>query len=301
MTGYGHPAYAAACAELGRPRQLLGCGGWILERPVPGGEGYDACGCYPLFCCPEWRALPDDLEAIGGNLVSLALVADPFGAHDPALLERAFPDLVRPFKRHFVVDLERPLAGVVSAHHRRNVRRALARLEIEPVRDPTVHLDEWLALYGVLRRRHAIEGAADFSPRSFAAQLRVPGLVAFRARAGNETVGMTLWYVQGAVAYYHLGAYAERGYRLGASFALFWEALGALRQVAAVASLGGCAGLRDDPEDGLARFKAGWATGTRLAWFCGRVFNPVRYRAIVRARGATAGWFFPAYRHEGMA
>ena len=297
MTGYRHPGYAAALAEFGTPRRLAGCDGWILERPIPGEGGHDATGCYPLFACGRWAALPDDLEALSGELVSLALVADPFGAHDPALLERAFGDVVVPFKQHFVVDLARPLEDVASAHHRRNARRALAAAAVERLADPAAHLGEWLDLYATLVGRHGIRGVATFSPRSFAAQLRVPGIVAFRARAGADTVGMTLWYLQDGVAYYHLGAYAERGYALRASYALFWEALRALRAEAALASLGAGAGVRGDDDDGLTRFKAGWATGTRTAWFCGRVFDPERYAAIVRACRAPATGFFPAYRH----
>src|SRR5215510_12316622 len=107
MNGYAHADYAAALAEFGSPRLLPGCGGWILERPIPRTPYRDAMGCYPLFACPDWPRLRDDLETLGDDLVSLAVVADPFGEHDPAYLRTCFPDVVVPFKEHLVVDLAR--------------------------------------------------------------------------------------------------------------------------------------------------------------------------------------------------
>ena len=300
-SGYRHPAYAAALDDLGTPRALARSGAWILERTIPGTDARDGMGCYPLFACARWPALPDDVRALERALVTLVVVTDPFGAYDRALLERTFGDVVVPFKEHFVVDLARPLEQIASSHHRRNARRARAAVAVERLDAPASHAAEWCALYAALARRHGICGPAAFPARSLAAQLRVPGLVAFRARAGATTIGMTLWFVEDGVAYYHLGAYADRGYALGASFVLFWEALRALREEAAWASLGAGAGLRPDPDDGLARFKAGWATGTRTAWLCGRVLDRARHEALVGATRAPATGYFPAYRAGAAA
>jgi hypothetical protein len=46
----------------------------------------------------------------------------------------------------------------------------------------------------------------------------------------------------------------------------------------------------------LSRFKRGWATGTRTAYFCGRIFDRANYREITRASGCMATDYFPAYR-----
>ncbi len=46
--GYLSSAYAESLAEFGRPRELAKCGGWILERKIPGTDLHDAMGCYPL-------------------------------------------------------------------------------------------------------------------------------------------------------------------------------------------------------------------------------------------------------------
>jgi hypothetical protein len=201
------------------------------------------------------------------------------------------------FKEHFVVDLSAPAHDSTNPHHRRNARRALRDVEVRVHPDPPSLLAAWTALYSNLVRRHGILGIAGFSERAFAGQLRVPGIVAFRAERRKRTVGMTLWYVHGDVAYYHLGAYSEEGYELGASFAIFWRAIEHFATTGlSWLNLGAGAGVQDDPRDGLARFKRGWATGRRTAYFCGAVLARERHDAIVAAtrRGSTD--YFPAYR-----
>jgi len=127
-------------------------------------------------------------------------------------------------------------------------------------------------LYSTLVERHHIKGLAAFSRASFIKQSGA-GIVVFRAVHNEATVGMLLWYVQGNRAYYHLGAYSPRGYELGASFALFDSAI---RYFAGHElewlNLGGSAGVTAG-ESGLDRFKRGWSTEVRPAYFCGRVLD----------------------------
>ena len=96
----------------------------------------DATGCYPLFACRDWSGLAEDLRDVGRDLVSVVLVADPFGNHDPALLERTFNYGVLPFKEHHIVQFTEPLERSVSSHHRRNVRKALRVVQAERIEDP---------------------------------------------------------------------------------------------------------------------------------------------------------------------
>ncbi len=295
MTGYGSEEYAWSLAEFGRPRRLERSGGWILARAIPGrAEDVDAMGCYPLFACPGWSALAADLAEVR-DLVSLVLVADPFGPLDPGAFNRG----AVPFKDHHVVELGPAVDRIASAHHRRNARKALDRLTIDRIDDPAGSLDAWHRLYRILVDRHGIRGISAFSRASFARQLAAPGLVAFRADAGGQTVGMLLWFVHGEVAYYHLGAYDEAGYALNASFALFWRAIewftarGDVRWL----DLGAGAGLGEGGSPGgLDRFKAGWSTGTRPAHLCRHVFRPDRYDALARESGHPGSGYFPAYR-----
>lgn len=301
VSGYGHAAYAASLAEFGSPVPLPACGGWVLERPIAGSGasslGRDAAGCYPLFACRNWAALPDDLAAVGDRWVSLALVADPFGAHE-TVLRRAFPDRLLPFKEHFVVNLAAGLEDI-SSHHRREVRRAERRVRVAVWADPPSFLPQWVELYGGLVERHGIGGLRAFSHRAFAGALAVPGIVVLVASAGEQVVGAHLWYVQGGVAYSHLAAGSAVGYALGAAYALHAFALDYFRSRVQWIDLGGAAGLRrrgGGGSDGLARFKAGWATGTRMTWFCGRIFDQPRYAALAHVRGAANSSYFPAYR-----
>jgi hypothetical protein len=299
LSGYASGAYAESLAEWGRPRRLPGCGGWILERLIPGSTSRDAMGCYPLFACRDWTLLHDDFAELEGELVSVVMVADPFGNHDQTILRRCFGDLVAPFKEHFTIDLGRAPESFVDAHHRRNARKALGQLSVEVCADAAASAREWCELYAALIKRHNIRGLTAFSDASLTRQLSVPGMVMLRASHEGRTVGMTLWYVEGAgVGYYHLGAYSEEGYKLRASFALFWRAIehfagAGLRwlDLGAGAGLGGV----DPQADGLSRFKRGWSTGTRTAYLCGRIFDRRRYDAL--ALGVSpATRYFPAYR-----
>jgi hypothetical protein len=300
LTGYLHPSYAASLAEFGRPRQLGHSGAWILERPIPGSTLSDAMGCYPLLACPQWQNLPADLDELSGQLVSLTFVADPFGDADSAEL-RASLDVCAPFKLHYVADLSLPREETVSKSHRKHARRALRKVSVEECPHPPNHLDEWIELYDHLIQRHQIGGLRAFSPDAFARQLAVPGAVLFRVRHGGETIGANLFYLQNDVAYSHLSAFSERGYSLGASYAVKWYAMERLAGSVRWLDFGGAAGLSDSPDDGLAQFKRGWTTGERLAYLCGAVLAPEAYDYLTRSRGIQAGSYFPAYRNGEFA
>jgi GNAT acetyltransferase-like protein len=254
-------------------------------------------GCYPLFCCADWNGLPADLERLGHDLVSLVLVTDPMADLTPTWLEHCFRDLSRPFKQHYVADLSRPREQFVDPHHRRNARQALDNVSIEVTETPYVWAAEWTSLYQQLIAHHSITGISAFSSKSLAAQLKVPGAVAVRARHAEATVAMLVWYVDGDVAYYHLGASSPEGYARKASFGLFWESLAYFAdRGTAWLELGGGAGTVVSDDGGLSRFKRGWSTGTRTAYLCGRILDPGAYADLTADSGVESGKYFPAYR-----
>jgi len=296
MTGYLHPDYARSLFEFGEPAGLPGSGGWLLKRSISG-TAVDAMGPYPLFACSDWTKLECDLDQIGTALVSSTVIADPFGNHSESLLRVCFPDLMIPFKAHFVTDLQKPLEKSICEHHARNARLGLKQVKVERCEQPSAHLEDWVKLYSVLMQRHEIRGIRAFSKGSFAIQLQIPGIVSFRAVRDGETVGMILWYVQNGIAYYHLGAYTDEAYQLRASFALFREALDyfATRGLA-YANLGAGAGIDAAANDGLSRFKRGWSTATRTAYLCGRIFDRKTYCDLTQTAGVEAQDYFPAYR-----
>lgn len=296
-TGYLHPLYSQSLSEHGKPVELLASRGWILKRPIFDTSEFDGMGCYPIFACQDWSSLREDLDRLADQLICVSLVTDPFGKYNQKGLLKTFIDIARPYKQHFIVDLHQRPESFVNVHHQRNVRKALKKVNVEVCIDPTKYLDDWVSLYDNLVSRHNITGMARFSKDSFAKQLRVPGLVAFRAHSYEKTVGMLLWYIQGNVGYYHLGAYTQDGYKFHASFALFWTLLGHFADIGLQwLSLGAGAGTTGNENDGLSRFKRGWSTGTRTVYFCGRILNHEKYQKFVQARRAPPTEYFPAYR-----
>lgn len=268
----------------------------MLERQIPGFSNHDAMGCYPLFLCRDWQGLHSDLEDLGNDLVSLALVADPFGDFDTAYLHQCFPDMVIPFKKHFITDLSRPVNEIVSKHHRRYVKKAFEKIHVEECPEPAQYCEEWVGLYDMLINMHEIVRIRAFSKTALARQLSIPGVVLLRALHQDTTVGAMTWFVHGDVAHGHLAGITEAGYKLGAAYALFWSAIEYFSSTLRWLDFGGVPGMVDDPRHGLAFFKRGWSTGSRTAHLCGRIFDHAKYSEIVKAKGTTDTDYFPAYR-----
>ncbi len=295
VTGYMHPGHAASLAEFGTPRELPRSGGWLLERAIPGTAARDAMGAYPLFACRDWTGLRVDLDDLQGELVSAALVADPFGRHDRALLDECFTTVAL-FKEHFVADLSEPPEIFVSKHHRQQALKALRNIEVQVCANPSALLEEWVSLYGTLIERHGITGIRAFSRTAFAKQLALPGMVALRAERRGTTVAANLFLVQGQTVYDHLTAVSPEGYECRASYALKWCALQCFRGKVRWIDWGGGAGATMDESDGLTVFKQGWAQMTRPAYFCGRILDEAKYRQITQAKNLESSRWFPAYR-----
>ncbi len=295
-TGYSHLTYAQSLGEFGKLLELPTSKGWIIKRSIPKTSEFDAMGCYPIFACQDWSKLGKDLSRVGDQLVSLSLITDPFGKYTPQDLKHYFKDIARPYKEHFIVDLRKKPDDFVSRHHQRNVRKGLSKIEVEVCVKPIRFLDEWVSLYNGLIIRHAVTGMTKFSRNAFFKQLNTPGIVAFLARSNSKIVGMLLWYIQNNVGYYHLGAYSVEGYQQQASFALFWKSIEYFSDTGVNSlSLGAGAGTRGK-DDGLTRFKSGWATGTRTAYFCGRIFDKSKYKTLSAMYNKQNTDYFPAYR-----
>lgn len=293
--GYLSRLYSHSLAEFGEPIRLPVSQSSLLKRPILGTPFYDAMGCYPLFCCQDWSALPQDLGQLSTELISLTAVTDPLGAYTVADLEKCFNTRVLPFKRHWVVQGGKSPEAVASAHHRYYARKALQAVDVELTLHPKQYLDEWCQLYQNLCSRHHITGIQAFSPISFAQQLVIPGAIMFVARAQDQIVAAHIWYQQGTCVYSHLAAANELGYQLMAAYALHWQALDYFAERVECIHLGAGAGLAEDPQDGLTRFKKGWATDSRMAYLCGHVFDQERYQTLSR-HNQTA--YFPAYRQS---
>ena len=300
-SGYSHPDYAASLSEFGTPRQLPRSGGWILERQIPESPYRDAMGCYPLFDCQDWSLLHTDLDAAGDDLVSLALVTDPFGDYDIAYLQRCFKDVAIPFKEHYVIDLQRPLSEIGGKRRRKHAHRALKEIRVEVCEQPAQFAETWASLYASLIERHQITGIRAFSKTAFARQLSIPGAVVLQAIYEGAVVGAQLYFVQGAAVHCHLGAVTETGYDTGAFYALDWYSIEHFADKVRWLDLGAGAGISSDGTDGLSQYKQGWATDTRTTYFCGRIFDRKRYDEITNAKDIGVTHYFPAYREGEFA
>jgi hypothetical protein len=155
-----------------------------------------------------------------------------------------------------------------------------------------------MSLYANLVLRHRIKGPVQPSEQSFGLQFRVPGMAMFRARRGQETVGIILCAIDGDKGYFHLGAYNEIGYRTMASYALVWSILQHFSQAGLrFLSIGAGAGTFGTSSDGLTAFKRGWANTSRWTYLCGAILNPGLYTKLTQANGlGDRQEYFPAYR-----
>jgi hypothetical protein len=299
-TGYLHPRYALSLREFGRPLELSHCGGWVIERPVQGFASTDAMGCYPLFACRDWSHLHRDLDELAGRLVSLTLVTDPFGEFDESTLHRCFPDLVLPFKRHYVIDLAKPRDLAISTHHRREARRALRKMSVQVHQNAPEFLDTWMSLHAHLVSRHGVKGIAAFSRASFAEQFATPGISLFSASFAGEPVAATVVFVQNDVVHGHIITANDIGYQQGAFYALIWSVIEHFSGSARWYNLMGVPGGKDAGNDRIRAYKEGWTMETRTAWLCGRILDRQKYAAIARGTGTSGANYFPSYRNGEM-
>lgn len=287
-------------AEFGYPRFLPASESWIQERAIPQSNYFDARGLYPLFVCRKWSNLPTDLDALQETkLVSLVVVTDPFANHDEVLLHRCFPDLVRPFKQHYIVDLTKPYKSQISKHHRYYARKSLEVVQVEVCSKPLKFLDDWVTMYEVLVRRHDIKGVQAFSRLVFERQLSLPDMIVFRAEREGRTLGMHLWIQDLDVAYSHLTAFHEDAYSLNVAYALYSYAINYFAdQQVRFLDLGSGAGLSDEANDGLSWFKRGWSNAQQTVYLCGRIFDGAMYTTLAQKRSVGRADYFPVYRSD---
>jgi hypothetical protein len=285
---YATAAYADALSFTGRAIDLPEWGGFAFARPIEGG-GEDAVGPYPRAPLPPDADLEGGLERLHAEgLVSAVLVPDPLQSPDPSRLASAF-ELSRPFKTHLLIDRTRGFDP--TKHHRDEIRRGLRRCTVQAV-SLAVELETWRSLYDGLVARHDIVGAANFPDAYFATLAGMETFTAFAARVDGEIAGMALWFEHAGIAVSHLNAANSVGYANGVNYALYSAAIEHFAD-AAVIDLGGGAGRRDAPEDGLFQFKRGFANSEVMAMICGSVLDASEYARLSAGRAAS---FFPAYR-----
>jgi hypothetical protein len=293
LPGYFSPDYTKTLSEFGDPVVLPASGACLLRREIGTSGYFDAMGGYPVFCCPDWSGLREDLEAWSDRLVSVVVTPDPMSTPGANQLAAIF-DLLRPYKDHFVIRTGKPPDSFVSRRHRLHAEKALRQVAVEVCHEPLRFVDEFDRLFGVLATRHRIEGLRRFSKQAFAKQFALPGFVMFRALIDGRIVGLDTWYLQQGCAQGHLSALDSTAYEMHAAYAIKWRVIEYFNDKAEWINLGGGRSL--DGGDGLSAFKRGWATETRPSWICGRILQPKRYAALTRALPNNTETYFPSYR-----
>jgi serine/alanine adding enzyme len=188
------------------------------------------------------------------------------------------------------------LAESMHRHHRRAVRKAVTRVEIE-VRERPEQLDDFAALYEATMRRQSAEPFYFFPDAywdALAAGLR-DALVRFDGLVGGEMVASVLCLASPPWLHYHLGGTLEPARSLGASNLLMlaaarWGREGGYEEF----HLGGGVGGRTDS---LWEYKRRFAPGgEREAWIGKMVHDERAYLELAGAESVELGGFFPAYR-----
>lgn len=289
---YASGAYADSLSHLGGVVPVPEWGGFVLSREIPGG-GQDAAGTYPIAVLAEdadWAAGLERLRRL--RFVSVTLVVGPTHRWQIQDLRRCF-QVVNPFKTHYLRRNHLPFA--YGKHHRYEVRRALGRMVVGEFALGN-HLDDWTALQAKLAWRHNLGSIHAFPRRHFELLGRMSGVTAMGAWMEGTLVSAHLWVSDGRYVHSHLAASSEEGYRARASYAVYDQSIRRFSG-AELVNLGGGAGLRDDPEDGLVRFKRGFSNDASPAYLCGAVLDEARYDNLIRQRdGRGNRHFFPAYR-----
>jgi hypothetical protein len=295
MNGYLHPKYSESLLNIGQPIYLPRSKGWLIKRSIPGTDYFDAMGPYPLFFCENYQNICDDLDELREELVSVSFVIDPV-TYPLFKYSTNCLDVFTAYRNHYLLDLTLPFSETISKNKRRNARRALRILEVDIDQSPFVDVTEWVDLYDCLIKKHQISDLRRFSYETFQKQLSIPGTLFFKAVYQDQIVGGNIFFIQGDVAYSHLSAFTDKGYELGASYAIKWKAIEHLRKFVKIINFGGGVKREKSMTSGLELFKKGWSNRIEAAYLCGKILNPNLYSSITELKYKTGSQWFPAYR-----
>lgn len=255
--------YALALEEPGvRPLRVEEWGTYALVRETATGLR-QATGLRPIASLDPDCDVRGGLETLRRNgIASVSLVTDPMWSPDVTVLRDAFTSC-RPFKESFLIDREAERVHL-RKRHRNMVNRARRAVEVRevPLGD---HLGRWAELYGRNVENRKI--AQPFGAAYFERLLDVPGLRTLAVVLDGEIVTITIWVHYEDVLYYHDGASSEEGFEASASYAAFAHVIDNATDFRYLV-LGGSAHFRDEPQDGLAVFKRGFANASETSYLC---------------------------------
>lgn len=289
---YTSETYARAFTEHS-PFYLPHSQSWVLQRAIPQSPYHDITACYPRFPLFSPQALADDLKHISQQAVSFTLATDATTPIPADTLSELF-DVVRPFKIHYLHTNEKPRE--LTKHHRYEVKQAHRHCTVNVVAFAD-YLAPWLELYQNLVKHHQITGFQNFNEQYFTQLLQTENLITLGAfDVNNNLIAMHLWYQYQDTLYSHLAASSDQGYQLRASYAIY-DTL--IREFPAIRTIdfGSGAGNSHDPNNGLTRFKQGFANDSQQSYLCGKILDQPRYNELVNKTFSLSPQdYFPLYR-----
>lgn len=296
LSGYLDPRYAHSYHPEYSLYHLIDTV-YFLDRAVPGTSYHDLQGVYPFVVTVRPDRLVEAFSCLqNSTAVSAVFVSDPYNEEDIRALAGDL-DYCRPFKTHYASDLATPWAHHVKKNARYETRLAQRSHVINIFQATAAYADRFWDFYQSLIARHNITGLQRLSLDIIRAQLRVSGATIIEASDEIGPCAASVWYECGERVYLHLHAQDERAYRARTSYALYAAAHEYFSQLGyRWLMLGAGAGVHDDPNDGLARYKRMWSTATFKSYVCGRILDFGAYETLAESRGSVAGPYFPIYR-----
>lgn len=261
----------------------------VRLREIEGTAYQDAINLSPRFYIDDERSLQNAVNELKNrDIISATLIPDPLKPLPNA--DRIF-DVTAPFKTHYVLDYAQDWEA--RGIHKSNIRYAKNKCEVKRIHF-SEYLKDWQKLWDVLVERHQIKGLGKFSESHFKSLANVPGLVTYGAfdNDGN-IIAMSLWFETPDYAVSHLNACTPEGYKAQANYAIYNFLIQDMKDKKSL-DLGGNFGLKDNPEDGLSKFKAGFSNTTKPSFIAGVICDSQKYKELSAGKENTS--FFPAYR-----
>ncbi|MHB1469620.1 MAG: hypothetical protein ACYCX7_10730, partial [Solirubrobacteraceae bacterium] len=250
-----------------------GWGTHVLVREGPGGKRL-AVGARPfasldLGC--DLEAGLDDLREAG--VTSVSLVTDPLWGAEHRELAEAF-DVCRRFKQIYLVDTTVEKA-TISKRHRNRIKNARDATEIREI-PLTEHLERWFELYSLNVAKRRIP--QPFTDAHFEYLASLPQLRTVAVLVDGEIATITMWLPYRDTLYFHDAASSGVGHAKAASYVAFAHVVEQFKDCRYI-FLGGAADFFDDPLDGLARFKRGFANRSQTSYLCSSILSAPRAAA----------------------
>lgn len=286
-------------SHMGEPFYIEPLSTWSIIRNTPVKGVCDIMANYPVLpIYNDIASLRDGIEYIKKEIphaASFTFVSDPFYGISSKQLS-FYLDYYSPFKTHYFYD-NRLSNKQFTKHHRYEVRRSLDKVNVK-IDGITNRERDLFDIYKFLVSKHKITGILNYDISSFKYMAQVNGFVLFNAYDYNNKIeSFHIWAETNDYAYSFLAASTDIGYKLMASYAIYDTAVKHFDNKKVI-SFGGGAGLREQVNCGLSRFKEGFSNSYGKSYVCGKILSSELYyelcKSVPTKRGGSS--YFPLYR-----